>query len=583
MKIIQELKTKIKDAFEKAGYKIDVEIKFSDRPELSDFQCNDALKLAKKEKKNPREIADKIVENLLSDDIFKKVSVDGPGFINIKMKNSFWIEQAKNMLGDSRLGISKAQNPQTVVVDYGGPNVAKPLHAGHLRASVIGESVKRIVRFAGNKTIGDAHFGDWGLQMGLVFAEIERRDIAPVYFDKNYNGEYPKSSPVNMTELADIYPSASKRSKKDEDFKKKAQDYTVRLQTKDKGFMELWTHCHDVSLDSIKKSYSLLGINFDLWMGEADVHDRTMELIEIFKKEKKIFESDGALVIHVKEPSDKKEMPPVLVLKSNGSVGYHTTDIATVEFRKKNLEATKIIYVTDNRQKLHFEQLFRAVKKVGIVDEDFPLFHVAHGTMNGKDGTPFKTRDGGVISLEDMIDLVKQAGLSRLNLEKFEGDLSDEEKEKIATQIGVASLKFGDLINLPKSDYILDLDAFSKFEGKTGPYIQYTAVRINSILQKTDEKGKFGEISHEEEKKLLQKLLLFQLAFEKSVAKLSPHYLCVSAFEIAQSFNAFYHACPILNLENKKIRQHRLAICNLTYKTLNLFADLIGIQIPDRM
>ncbi len=582
MKILKKLEIKIKDAVVKAGYKTDIEIKFSDRPELSDFQCNNALKLAKELKKNPREIANSIVENLFSDE-FEKISIDGPGFINIKMKNSFWIEQAKNTLGDLRLGIPKTQNPQTIVIDYGGPNVAKPLHAGHLRPAIIGESVKRILKFSGEKTIGDVHFGDWGLQMGLVLAGIEELNISPIYFDTTYTDEYPKESPVSMDDLAKIYPDASSKSKENEEFYKKAQDYTVRLQNKERGLTSLWKKCRAVSHKSIEASYLALGISFDYWMGEADVHDRSIELIEKFKKNDLLENSDGAWIVRVKEESDTKEMPPVLVLKSNGSVGYHTTDIATVDFRIKEWKADRIIYITDYRQNLHFEQLFRAVRKLKLVSKNFPITHIGHGSMNGKDGSPFKTRSGGVLRLEDMIDLVKQAGLSRLNLEKFEGNLSDSEKDKIATQIGVASLKFGDLVNPPKSDYVLDLDSFSKFEGKTGPYIQYTAVRIKSVLNKTSETGKFGDISHKTELDLIKKIFEFQGAFEKSVDKLSPHYLCISAFEIAQCFNAFYHACPILNEENQKIRQHRLAICDLTSKILNLFANLIGIQIPERM
>ncbi|MBN2676382.1 MAG: arginine--tRNA ligase, partial [Alphaproteobacteria bacterium] len=463
----------VQNGFEKAGFHNEViQLTESNRPELSDVQCNDALRLAKQLGKNPRDIGESVKSILENESVFEKVSVDGPGFLNFTLSDKFWIQKFSHVTENERFGLYQTSAPQTVVVDYGGPNLAKPLHAGHLRSAVIGESVKRILKFAGEKTIGDVHFGDWGLQMGLVSAEIERRDIAPIYFDKNYEGKYPSESPVSMSDLAEIYPSASGCAKEDDNFKKVAQDQTVRLQNGERGLRALWQHCHDISLEAIKESYRLLEVDFDLWMGEADVHDRVRDLIQEFKADGKLEESEGALVVSVKEESDKKEMPPVLVLKSNGSVGYHATDIATIDYRFKELHAEKMIYVVDQRQSLHFEQLFRVVKKLGIVPQKFPFIHVGYGTMNAKDGKPFKTRAGGVLRLEDMIQILKDAAGERLR----------EPNENLARQVGVAALKFGDLMNPPRSDYVLDLDSFTQFEGKTGPYIQYTAVRIQSIL-----------------------------------------------------------------------------------------------------
>ncbi|MBN1783991.1 MAG: arginine--tRNA ligase [Alphaproteobacteria bacterium] len=577
--MLEKLTKKIKDAFAKAGYETDVTLGASNRPELSDFQCNDALRLAKQLGKNPQDIAAEIARHLEEDPLFESVSVDGPGFLNFKMTDAFWVGQAQALLKDDRLGIPKTAQKQKIVIDYGGPNVAKPLHAGHLRSAVIGESIKQILRFSGHNVIGDVHFGDWGLQMGLVSSEIDRRRIARVYFDKSFTGKYPTQAPVTMAELSEIYPTASARAKEDDVFKKKAQTQTLRLQNGERGLRALWQHNRDTSMESIKKSYETLGVKFDLWMGEADVHDRSMDLIEKYKKAGKLEESDGAYVISVKEETDKKEMPPVLVLKSNGSVGYHTTDIATVDYRIKELAADKIIYVTDDRQKLHFEQLFRAVKKLKMVPEDFPFYHVAYGTMNGTDGKPFKTRAGGVLRLEDMIDLLQEAGMKCL----ADREGSDSWKEAVSRQVGVAALKFGDLINPPRSDYVLDLEAFTKFEGKTGPYIQYTGVRIQSVLKKAKDEPVLGDALQETEKELIQKIFGFQKAFELSAEKYSPHYLCMAAFEISQAFNAFYHACPILNEESKAVRSHRLALCHLTLKSLLIFAKLIGIEIPEKM
>ncbi|MDR1691574.1 MAG: arginine--tRNA ligase [Rickettsiales bacterium] len=538
-------------------------LKKSSRLDLSDFASSDALRLASELRKKPIDIANELKEKLKKIDIFENVTVDGPGFLNFKMSDDFW-KKCINELSQNSL--YKEENTKKIVIDYGGPNIAKPLHAGHLRSAVIGEALKRILKKAGNEVIADIHLGDWGLQMGLVFVGIEDENI-----DINN---------ISMSVLNDLYPKYSKLAKEDDEILKRAQRYTYLLQEGDVKFKAWWQKCYEVSVKAIKENYGKLDISFDLFLGESDSEEVLKKLAEGLKAKKLLRFDDGAYVLDIKEEMDKKEMPPLLIIKSNGSFGYHGTDIATIKQRMDEFAPEKIVYVTDFRQNLHFEQVFRAVRKIGIVGDDTDLVHVGYGTMNGKDGKPFKTRDGGVLRLEDFIALIVKAGYDKIKDEKV---ASSQEKEKLALNIGVAALKFGDLQNVVTSDYVLDLDAFASFEGKTGPYIQYSAVRIKSVLEKVGNIK--GEINfyNEYDFALAKELLEFDDAFKESYEKLAPHYICLKAYEIAQKFNTFYHFCYIVDEQDEKKKASWVELCRKTLKVFEDFADLIGFELVDRM
>ncbi len=578
VRYLQDLKNILNAAFKAAGFDVDVIVRASDRPDLSDFQCNDALKLAKQVGQNPRAIAEAVKTQLDSESVFISISVDGPGFLNMKMQDAWLAKYATDMLGSDRLDLMVVDHPQKTVIDYGGPNVAKPLHVGHLRSAVIGEAIKRIIRMAGNDVIGDVHFGDWGLQMGLIFAGLEEKfNALPNLSDKSVR--------ITMQDLSEVYPAASLRSKTDDVFLEKARDYTKQLQDGDLALRGLWKYCRDVSVNAISQNYDDLNIKFDLWMGEADVHDRLIALIKNAVHSGVIVEDDGAMIINIAREDDKKNMPPVLMMKSNGSVGYHGTDIATIEQRIDELRAQRIIYLTDKRQALHFEQVFRGAEALGFVNNGVPkLEYIGFGTMNGKDGKPFKTRDGGILRLEDLIDSVKQSGLKKVKEAGVAQDASESEQEKIALQVGVAALKFADLMNPVTTDYVFDLDAFTRFDGKTGPYIQYTAVRMQSLLAKAGSTGSDTiTLYNDADRALAKEILSFQEAFADAYDKLSPHIICLKAYEIASKFNAFYHHCHIMKEDDQAKRDSWLALTSLTLKTLKKFAELIGIEIPERM
>ena len=480
----------VSECFQTCGYDQKYgQVTVSNRPDLGHFQCNGPLAAAKAYRENPRDIASKIAAGLTKNDVFKTISVAGPGFINIALSDSYLANYVAKM-EDARLGVEKVLEPDTIVVDYGGANIAKPLHVGHLRSGIIGEAIKRLARFLGHNVIGDVHLGDWGLQMGMVISEIERRSPTLPYFSDGDNGPYPEQSPVTVEDLDEIYPTASARCKTDELALEEARRVTRELHDGRPGYFALWKKIHDVSVDDLKSDYEKLNIEFDLWLGESDARDRIAQLTNRLVKQGVAERSQGALVIFVARPDDKMDLPPLLLIKSDGAALYGTTDLATIEHRMEQFKPNLMLYVVDSRQSDHFNQVFRAARKAGIAPESEVAFeHIGFGTMNGKDGKPFKTRSGDVMKLKDLIQMLVIKAAERMEEAEVAEKYSAEEKQAIARTIGVAALKFGDLMNQPSKDYVFDLDRFASFEGKTGPYLLYTAVRIKSIMRKAAEQG----------------------------------------------------------------------------------------------
>ena len=471
------------------------------------------------------------------------------------------------------------------MVDYGGPNVAKPLHVGHLRSAIIGESVKRICRYMGNQVVGDIHLGDWGLQMGLIITELKKRQPELPYFDESFTGEYPKEAPFTISELEEIYPTASGKSKEDADYKEEAMNATFLLQNGNRGYMALWNHIMAVSKADLKKNYANLNVEFDLWKGESDVQKYIPDMVARLKDEGFAYESEGALVVDVKEDNDTKEIPPCMILKSDGASLYTTTDLATLVERKKDIDPDGIIYVVDKRQDLHFVQVFRCAKKVGIIGNEVNLNFIGFGTMNGKDGKPFKTREGGVMRLENLI-----ADINEEMYRKIVDNHEVEESEARATAkiVALAAVKYGDLSNQATKDYVFDIDKFTSFEGNTGPYILYTIVRIKSILNKYTEQGKtmtdvIKEPANEYEKALMLSLAQFNAVIEGAYEEIAPHKICAFIYELANTFNRFYHETKILTEEDEKQQASWIALLNLTKNVLETSIDLLGFSAPERM
>jgi arginyl-tRNA synthetase len=560
-------------------------VRVSDRPDLAQFQCNGAMAAAKVAKKNPREIANTIVESLKSQMGIEHLDIAGPGFINLNVTDDFLAEHLKEIAKDPRLGIPEIGN-ETVVLDYGGPNVAKAMHVGHLRAAIIGDSLRRLMAFAGFKTLGDVHLGDWGTQMGMIISELEIRNPEWPYFDESFSDDYPLESPVSLEDLEEIYPAAALACKENEDRLETARKATVELQDGRKGYRALWQHFVDVSIEAIKQNYEALGVHFDLWKGEADVHEYIAPMVEALKKKDFAVEDDGALVVPVKRNDDTKEVPPLILYKRDGAVMYGTTDMGTLVERMKLYEPSKIIYIVDQRQHLHFEQVFRAAKMAGIVPDSVELTHAGFGTMNGTDGKPFKTREGGVLKLEDLISMAVEKALSRLDEAELAQDMGLDEKKEVAHKIGIAAIKFADLQNQRQSDYVFDLDRLTSFEGKTGPYLLYQAVRIKSLIKKSGlnmEELDYTFLIQEEDRSLA--LLLTELPdhFTTAVRNYAPHYLCEYIYKLAGAFSSFYGNCHILSEKNEDIKNSRLALCSLTYKQLEFVLGILGISIPERM
>jgi arginyl-tRNA synthetase len=586
-KVVSELKKVMEDAFESAGFDRSFGmISLSNRPDLAEYQCNGAMAAAKKYGVKPIDVATKALEVIKEDAdkcrMFDKIEAVMPGFINITLSPSYLSEYVDEMASKADFGVDKNGSGKTVVIDYGGANVAKPLHVGHLRSAVIGESIKRICRFYGDKVIGDVHLGDWGLQMGLVITELKHRQPDLVYFDESFEGEYPSEAPFTISELEEIYPCASGKSKTDEEYKAEALQATFDLQHGRRGYRALWKHIMAVSVADLKKNYGNLKVDFDLWLGESDADPEIPSMVENLKKSGLAYLSDGALVVDVAREDDKKEMPPCMILKSDGAALYETTDLATILMRERDYKPDEILYITDKRQELHFERVFRCAKKAGIASEKTKLSWIGFGTMNGKDGKPFKTRDGGVMRLEDLIRQISDAVYDKMS----DRDMTEEEARNISFKVGLAALKYGDLSNQASKDYVFDLDRFASFEGNTGPYIQYTVVRINSILSKagSDLSGaKIISTGSESEKALLLTLARLNENLAGVYEEKAPHRLCAYMYDLANAFNRFYHDNRIISEENEATKNSWLKLIKLTADVLTCCLDLLGVEVPERM
>lgn len=586
-KIIDYIAEELADAFEKAGYdRAYGKVTLSNRPDLCEYQCNGAMAGAKAYKKAPFMIAEDVVALLKDSTCMEEVEVVKPGFINIKLKKAFVADYLNQMEESDNLGIEKTEHPEMIVLDYGGPNVAKPLHVGHLRSAIIGESVKRISRKMGHKVLGDIHLGDWGYQMGLIITELKERKPELPYFDESFEGEYPEEAPFTISELEEIYPTASGKAKEDEAYRENALHATYLLQNGHRGYRAIWNHIIHVSVSDLKKNYANLNVSFDLWKGESDAQAYIPDMIERLKKEGFAHEDQGALVIDVQEESDTKEIPPCMIQKSDGASLYGTTDLATLVQRVQDYHPDKVAYVVDKRQELHFTQVFRAAKKTGIVPAETELKFLGFGTMNGKDGKPFKTREGGVMRLETLIKDINEEMFTKIVENR---SVKDKDARETAEIVGLSAIKYGDLSNQATKDYIFDIDRFTSFEGNTGPYILYTIVRIKSILNRFVEEG--GDLDagaildsvNDSQKNLMLQLTGFGATVENAFEEKAPHKICAYIYEVSNAFNSFYHETKILSEENEAQKASFIQLLKLTKKVLETCIDLLGFSAPDRM
>ncbi len=591
-KILDRISEKMMEAFEKAGYDGSLgRVTLSNRPDLCEFQCNGAMAGAKQYHKAPLAIANDVADRLKDSAIFGEVAVAPPGFLNLKIRESFLKEYMNEMEQSEKFGLEKPDCPQKIIIDYGGPNVAKPLHVGHLRSAIIGESIKRICRYAGHDVVGDIHLGDWGLQMGLIITELKQRQPELVYFQEDHTGEYPSEAPFTIAELEEIYPTASAKSKEDADYKAAAMEATYKLQNGVKGYRALWQHIMKVSIADLKKNYKKLNVEFDLWKGESDVQDIIPGMVDKMKRDGFAYESEGAWVVDVKEKTDTKEIPPCMILKSDGASLYNTTDLATIQDRMKNYAPDKMIYLTDKRQDLYFEQVFRCARKTGLVNQKTELLHIGFGTMNGKDGKPFKTREGGVMRLENLIREIEEEMVRKIheNAQTKGYEVDGEEACRTAEIVGLAAIKYGDLSNQASKDYVFDIDRFTSFEGDTGPYILYTIVRIKSILAKyTEQGGKLTDIvireaANDSDKALMLELSKFHAMMEAAYEEAAPHRICAYIYDLANAFNRFYHETKILTEEDDSRKIGWIALLKLTKEILETCIDLLGFSAPERM
>ena len=594
MKTLIDLITEqVTNAFTGQGYDAKYgKVTLSNRPDLCEYQCNGAMAAAKEYKCAPFMISDKIAQALAENELFESVESVKPGFINMKVSPAYLAKYVSDMKADEgRFGCDKAAHPKTIIVDYGGANVAKPLHVGHLRSAVIGESIKRIGKFMGHHMIGDVHLGDWGLQMGLIIVELKERKPDLVYYDESYTGEYPKEAPFTISELEDIYPTASKKSKEDEAFREAAMEATSQLQAGRRGYRALLAHILDVSVTDLKKNYDNLNVSFELWKGESDAQPYIPDMVQMMKDKGFAYMSEGALVVDVKEDTDTKEIPPCIILKSDGASLYSTTDLATIVMRMQDYNPDAIIYLTDQRQSMHFVQVFRCARKTGLVGPDVELTHIGFGTMNGKDGKPFKTRDGGVMRLEYLLDEINEEMLKKITenqKEKENLDISEEEAKQTAKTVALAAVKYGDLSNQASKDYCFDIERFTSFEGNTGPYILYTIVRIKSILKKKKKKNSLPDApilgAHSaSEKNLMLVLSRFNAMMENAYEEKAPHKICAYIYELANAFNGFYHETKILSEEDFKVQASYIGLLVLTKNILETCIDVLGFSAPDRM
>lgn len=585
--IVEKITEQLQNAFAECGYdRKYAKVSLSNRPDLCEYQCNGAMAAAKEYKKAPFMIADEVVAKLDKNPLFDRIESVKPGFINIILSGQAVADYVNEMAQAKQFGYENPEKPKTVIVDYGGANAAKPLHVGHLRSAVIGESVKRIQRFAGNKVIGDVHLGDWGLQMGLIIEELRDRKPELPYFDEQFTGEYPAEAPFTISELEEIYPAASAKSKEDAAFMERAHNATLKLQSGDKACTAIWKHIMAVSKADLKKNYDNLNVSFDLWKGESDAQPYIPSMVQEMIDKGLAYESQGAMVVDIQEEGDTKELPPCIVRKSDGAALYATSDLATLVEREKLYQPDAYIYLADKRQELHFTQVFRVAKKAGIVNPQAEMTFLGFGTMNGKDGKPFKTRSGGVMRLEHLIADINEAVYKKM----MENRTMDEEEARATAKIvGLAALKYGDLSNQASKDYVFDIERFASFEGNTGPYILYTIVRIKSILNKYTDSGKTLEnLSMNPADSATEKALMLSLAkFSEIMAAVytekAPHKLCQFIYEVSNAFNGFYHDTKILAETDEAKQKDYIALICLTKAVLEQCIELLAIECPDRM
>ncbi len=585
--IIGLIQEELSEAFKKAGYNEKyAKATLSNRPDLCQYQCNGALAAAKEYHKAPMQIAEDIVKILKDSSSFKEITAIKPGFINIILDDAFLADFINKMTTSETFGCDKTDSPKTIVIDYGGANVAKPLHVGHLRPAIIGESIKRIARYIGHNVIGDVHLGDWGLPIGLIIIETKRRHPELPYFNESFEGEYPEEAPFTISDLEEIYPYASAYSKEHSEYKEEAQEATAQLQSGRRGYLALWQHIINVSVKDLKRIYTKLNVEFDLWKKESDAQPYIPNMVRDMKEGGYAHIDDGALVVDVKEDTDTKEIPPCMILKSNGATLYNTTDLATIVERRKLFNPSRIIYVVDKRQSLYFEQVFRCAKKTKIIDADTDLIFLGFGTMNGKDGKPFKTRDGGVLRLEVLLKDVEEQVLSKMT----ERDMDKNEISETALKIALAAIKYGDLSNQASKDYIFDMERFISFEGNTGPYILYTIVRIKSLLAKVQKEGiiinedmPITPSCSQTETDVMLSLCKWQETVNAAYEELAPHKICQFVYELSDAFNKFYHENRIVNNEDVKRRDSYIKLSRLVGDVLETAVRLLGLEAPERM
>ena len=586
--LLEALTEEMGKAFAAAGYDAAMgKVGVSARPDLAEYQCNGAMAGAKQYHKAPFMIAEDVAAKLQDSAIFEDVAVVKPGFINLNVKESYLQAYLQEMTESVKFGMPLPEQQKTVVLDYGGPNVAKPLHVGHLRSAVIGEAIKRMVRYHGDTAIGDIHLGDWGLQMGLVITELKHRQPELVYFDESYEGDYPEEAPFTVGDLEEIYPFASGKSKEDESYHAEALENTHKLQEGNRGYRALWKHIMSVSVADMKRNYANLNVTFDLWNGESTVNDLIAPMVAKMKEDGKAYESEGALVVDVAEETDAKEVPPCMILKSDGAALYTTTDLATIQDRRDEYHPDEIIYITDKRQALHFVQVFRAARKCGLCDEKTELRHIGFGTVNGKDGKPFKTRDGGVMRLETLISDINEEMQKKI---ENNPEITGEEAKDTAQKVALAAIKYGDLSNQASKDYIFDTEKFTSFEGDTGPYILYTIVRIKSILAKYQAAGgrdlaelAIAKPQSKAEKSLMQDIAGFGAMMEGAYEDCAPHRICAYIYQLSNDFNSFYHGTRILAEEDAAKKEGWIALLKLTRDILETCIDVLGFSAPERM
>lgn len=581
MSIIKTITKEIENIVKKAGYEVEnLVLQPSGRKDLGQYQLNDAMPLAKKYGKNPRMIAEDIVKVLEQDSRFTNVNIAGPGFINITLTDEYLVEVLNKISTDINLNIDK-EDPKKIIIDFGGANVAKALHVGHLRSANIGEALKRVARVLGHEVLGDAHLGDYGRPLGLVVLEIKKRYPNLPFFDENYVGSFDEIElPITNEDLEEIYPYASNKSKEDESYLEEAREVTAKIQSKTRGYYDVWKKVIEISKADIKEVYDTLNVSYDLWLGESDAVEYFDELNQIFEKSGVLEESEGAKIVEVKEESDNAPMPPLLFLKSNGTLSYQTTDLATILQRVKEYNPDEIWYVTDNRQALHFEQVFRAAKKVNLVRDDVVLEHIPFGTMNGKDGKPFKTRDGGVMSLKNLISLVKEETIKRIAL-----NVTEEEKEEISETVAIAALKYADSLSYRATDYIFEIEKFADLEGKTGSYLLYSTIRMKSLLKKAEglKQEQMYILNSETEKDIALTILSLPNVLLKSKEAKSLNDIAEYLYKLTSLYNKFYAENKVLAEENQQLQESWLVLTKLVYDINMLLLDVLGLKVPEKM